>query len=76
MNPSEMPLGMLEMIQLGLLSHPENTQSEEAHKVNEKLGSKGKERTPQIAFALDQLACWNMKFQQKQCHGHREDAVA
>jgi hypothetical protein len=76
MNPGELPLGTLEMIQLSLLSDPENAQRQEAHQVNEKLGSKRKERTPQIAFAMDQLACWNMKFQQKQCHGNRENAVA
>lgn len=71
-----MPFGTVEMIQLGLLSDPENAQREEAHKVNEKLGSKRKERAPQIPFVMDQLACGNMKLQQEQRHGHREDAVA
>jgi hypothetical protein len=71
-----MPFGTVEMIQLGLLSDPENAQREEAHKVNEKLGSKRKERTPQIAFTMDQLACRNVKLQQEQRHGHREDPVA
>ena len=63
-------------IQLGLLAHPENSQSQEAHQVDGKLRKKSRHRVQQIAFAVNRFAGGNMEVQKQQGHGDREYTVA
>src|SRR5580704_2757880 len=75
-NPGEVALGALEVVELRLLAHPKNAKSQKAHQINQELWREVGKRGTQIAFAANQLLRGHMKFQQKQSHGHAKDTIA
>jgi hypothetical protein len=75
-DPREAAVRAFDVVELGLLAHPENAERNEAHQVNEQLRKQMHEGAAQIGFTVNELFCRHMKFEEKQSHGHAEDAIA
>ena len=64
------------MIELRLLAHPEKSQRQKAHEVDEDFRRDGEERLAEFVLVVNQFARWDVEFDGEKGHGHAEDAVA
>jgi len=75
-NPGEVAIGAGNVVELGLLTVPEDAEGEEAHEVHEELRDEGHEGEPEAALGVDGLAEWRVEIEDEEGHGDGEDSVA
>jgi hypothetical protein len=64
------------MIELGLLTDPEDAEGHHAHQKNEQAGRKRKQQMPEIVFRVHGFAGRDPKVEHEQRHCYGEDSVA
>lgn len=75
-NPGKANIGTAQVIELRLLTHPENSQSKKTHEVDENLRREGKEFVAEFVLVVDQFGRGDTEVDGKKGHGHAENAVA
>jgi hypothetical protein len=75
-NPGEIARALLDVVQLGLLSGPEDPQREKAHAVYDPLRSQRGKGLDEFVLGVDLRSCGGVQVEHQQGHGYREDAVA
>lgn len=76
MNPGEIAVCACEVIELGLLSDPEDAVGHEAHEEDDEARGESEEGVEKIALGVDGFARWNAEIEDEEGHGDGEDAVA
>jgi hypothetical protein len=76
MNPCEIARALADVVQLCLLSSPEDAQGKKAHEVGNPLGAERCQCIKQFALAVYLGGGRNVQIKHQQRHGHSKDAVA
>jgi hypothetical protein len=76
MNPGEVSVRALQVIELRLLSNPKDAQGHEAEKIDQEIGEQIEDRVLEIGLRPNELLSRDVKVEEKQRHGDTEDAVA
>ena len=76
MNPGEMAIAAAEMIELRLLSDPEDSERQKTHHIDEDVRRHRNHGMLEIALAVDRICRRRPQVEHEQRHGDRENAVA
>jgi hypothetical protein len=74
-NPGQIAVAPGEAVQLGLLAHPEDAESQETHEVGDQTGGKMLKSTPQVRLVVDGVACRHVQVEHEKQHGDGEYTV-
>src|SRR5579863_6892436 len=75
-NPGEIAVGAGEVVELGLLSDPEDAVGHDAHQKNEQSRREADQRVPEIVLGVDGLGGGDAQVENEQGHGDGEETVA
>lgn len=75
-DPGEAAVGAFEMVELRLLSDPEDAEGEDAHGEHQQARGEREECVGEVAFAVDGFRGGDLEVEDEQGHGDGEDAVA
>jgi hypothetical protein len=75
-NPGEIAVGAGELVELRLLTDPEDTVGHYTHQKNDKTRRKGDEGAPEIVLGVNGFGGGDTEIEREQRHGHGENAVA
>jgi len=73
-NPGEVTIGAREVVELGLLSDPEDAVGHDAHEEDEQARGQCEKNAPEIVLRVDSIGGGDMKVENEQGHGDGEDA--
>lgn len=76
MNPGQIAVGAGKVIELRLLSDPENAVGHHAHQKNDEARQERNQRMPEIALGMNGFAGGHTQIENEQGHRYREDSVA
>ena len=76
MYPRKTNIGAFQMVELGLLTDPENPQRQKAHHVHDEPRRKGGQAVPQIVLVVYGFQRGHAQIKRQQGHSEGEDAIA
>jgi len=74
-NPRQAAVGACEVVELGLLADPENSQGQETHHVYQQPRRQGHQSVPQFVLTVNCFSRRSAKIEHQQRHGHGKNAV-
>jgi hypothetical protein len=75
-NPREVAVGAGELVELGLLAHPEDAIEHDAHQKYDETRREHDEGMPEVVLGMNGFAGGDAEVEHQQGHGYGEDAVA
>ncbi len=75
-NPGEIAVGAGEVVELGLLAHPEDAVGHDAHEEDDQARGEHDERAAKVVLGVDGFGGGDAKVENEQSHGDGEDTVA